>query len=494
VINTKIISTYKDLEILGRSKKKIGLCHGVFDIVHNGHIMHLKSAKKQVDKLVVSITDDEFVKKGPNQPINNSEKRLSFLSSIEFVDYVFINKTSTSEKVVKHLKPKIYFKGKDYLKGDFTNNLNKEKKIIKNFGGKTVFTNTEVMSSSKIINNNFSIWSNQQKNFLKGISQKYDHEYFVRLFEKLDKMEINLIGEVILDKYIFVSSQGLTSKDPAMSMLNEKSITIPGGVLAVAEVFSQFVNTVNLYTATNNSSLKYLKKNKKIKIFNLDEKRKTQIKSRFINENRSEKILQVTNFKNDEKPIIRFKEKIKKLKSKLKNNLVICDYGIGFFNGEFIKFLDSVKIKKFLNVQTNSLNLGFNQFTKYKEYHYLCLDRREWEIGLKNQKIDDKILFNFSNKNKKNLFTLTDGKFGSYLYSNKNKYYAPVFISKTIDTTGCGDAYFAITSLLILIGADKEIIPFLGNIYAGMHGQFYGNKAIVNKTSFLNYLKSVINF
>ena len=133
--------------------------------------MHLKEAKKKVDILVVSVTEDKFVKKGPNQPINNSHKRISFLSSIEYVDYVFLNRSSTSQNVVKHLKPNVYFKGKDYLSGDFTNNLNLEKNTIKKFGGKTIFTKTEIMSSSKIINNNFSNWTIEQKKFLKNISK-----------------------------------------------------------------------------------------------------------------------------------------------------------------------------------------------------------------------------------------------------------------------------------------------------------------------------------
>ena len=41
--------------------KKIILCHGVFDVLHHGHILHLKSAKKFGDILVVSLTSDNFV-------------------------------------------------------------------------------------------------------------------------------------------------------------------------------------------------------------------------------------------------------------------------------------------------------------------------------------------------------------------------------------------------------------------------------------------------
>ena len=51
--------------------RTIGLSHGVFDLVHPGHIQHFLAAKKQVDILVVSITADKFVNKGPGRPIFN---------------------------------------------------------------------------------------------------------------------------------------------------------------------------------------------------------------------------------------------------------------------------------------------------------------------------------------------------------------------------------------------------------------------------------------
>ena len=123
----KIIKTNEELEKL-RIKfknKKIGLCHGVFDIVHLGHIKHFEQAKKKVDILLVSVTADKFVKKGFSQPYNNENKRVLFLSSINFIDYVFLNDFPTADSVIKLLKPNFYFKVKDYLQGDFKNYLEK---------------------------------------------------------------------------------------------------------------------------------------------------------------------------------------------------------------------------------------------------------------------------------------------------------------------------------------------------------------------------------
>ena len=93
---------------------KIVHCHGVFDLIHIGHIKHFKEAKKNGDFLIVSITADKFVNKGSGRPIFNQNLRAEFLSSLSFVDVVTINENQTSEKLISIIKPDIYFKGPDY--------------------------------------------------------------------------------------------------------------------------------------------------------------------------------------------------------------------------------------------------------------------------------------------------------------------------------------------------------------------------------------------
>ena len=70
--------------------KKVVLCHGVFDLIHIGHIKHFKEAKKNGDFLIVSLTSDKYVNKGSGRPIFNQNFRAEFLSSLSFVDVVFI--------------------------------------------------------------------------------------------------------------------------------------------------------------------------------------------------------------------------------------------------------------------------------------------------------------------------------------------------------------------------------------------------------------------
>ena len=76
---------------LKKNNKKIILCHGVFDLVHLGHLEYFKSSKKHGDVLIVSVTKGKFVNKGPHRPYNSDKDRIKFLSSLEIVDYVVLN-------------------------------------------------------------------------------------------------------------------------------------------------------------------------------------------------------------------------------------------------------------------------------------------------------------------------------------------------------------------------------------------------------------------
>ena len=185
------------------SQKIIGLCHGVFDVIHEGHINHFYDSKKRCDILIVSITDDPFVKKRPNQPYNSSAKRARVLEELKSVDYVFINKEITSINLINFLKPNLYFKGLDYFKKDFTDNLRKRNFSCQKKRGKVFFTKTKVMSSTKIINNLLIPWTNEQKKFLGNINKHNSFDSIFEKFEKLRNLQIDIIGEPIIDNYIY---------------------------------------------------------------------------------------------------------------------------------------------------------------------------------------------------------------------------------------------------------------------------------------------------
>ena len=140
---------------LKASGKKIVLCHGCFDFMHPGHIKYFQAAKKMGDILVVTVTPDIYVDKGPGRPVFNQQLRAESIAALECVDYVSINKWPTAEETIKLLKPDIYVKGQEFegLK-DKTGKLQKELRVIQEIGAEIRFTHEVVFSSTDLINNN----------------------------------------------------------------------------------------------------------------------------------------------------------------------------------------------------------------------------------------------------------------------------------------------------------------------------------------------------
>lgn len=137
---------------LKKKGKKVGLCHGGFDLLHPGHIKHFESAKKLCDVLFVSITSDRFVtsRKGTGRPVFPEKLRAYAASCIEFVDYVVISDFEKAVEVLKELKPSYYIKGPDFI-NKTTPGITAEREAIKSVGGEIKYTDDPNLSTTEII-------------------------------------------------------------------------------------------------------------------------------------------------------------------------------------------------------------------------------------------------------------------------------------------------------------------------------------------------------
>ena len=263
----KRISYFKKL------KKKIVLCHGVFDLLHIGHLDYFKEAKKYGDILLVTITEDKFVNKGIGRPYFNSIERSRFISSLEEVDFVYVNNDKTISKLIKKIKPNFYVKGPDYkiLEKDISKQIIEEKNAILSVKGKIKFTSGTKYSSSKLfekfnIKNNFDL---KQKNFLKSFNQFYGISKTSQYIDSLKKLNVLVIGEAIIDKYITCDAVGKSGKEPVLNyqFLNEKKYA--GGSIALANQIAEFCNKVDLISdcGSYNSNISFIKNRLNNKIF-----------------------------------------------------------------------------------------------------------------------------------------------------------------------------------------------------------------------------------
>ena len=141
------------LTVLRSEGRKIVYCHGCFDLMHPGHIKYFQASKKMGDILVVTVTPDRFVDKGPGRPVFNENLRADSIAALECVDYVAINRWATAEETLRLLRPDYYVKGQEFEKlKDKTGKIQKEFKVVNEINAEIKFTHEIVFSSTKLIN------------------------------------------------------------------------------------------------------------------------------------------------------------------------------------------------------------------------------------------------------------------------------------------------------------------------------------------------------
>jgi len=141
------------IKTLKSNGKKIVHCHGCFDLMHPGHIKYFQAAGKMGEVLIVTVTPDIWVDKGPGRPVFNQDLRVESIAALECVDYVAINKWPTAEETLKLLRPDIYVKGQEFEDlEDKTGKIQKESEVVNEIGAEIRFTHEVVFSSTKLLN------------------------------------------------------------------------------------------------------------------------------------------------------------------------------------------------------------------------------------------------------------------------------------------------------------------------------------------------------
>ncbi len=133
--------------------KQIVLCHGCFDFLHFGHLLHFKAARKEGDILVVTVTPDSYVNKGPGRPFYTLEERTEFLAALNLIDYVCVNPWPTATETIGTIKPDKFVKGGEYRDGTAHQDARFQQEVsaLEKIGGQMIFTDEVTFSSSRIL-------------------------------------------------------------------------------------------------------------------------------------------------------------------------------------------------------------------------------------------------------------------------------------------------------------------------------------------------------
>lgn len=465
-MSAKIIS----LEEWRPRNDRVVLAHGCFDLLHLGHMKYLEAAKREGDYLLVSVTADKFVNKGPHRPAFPEQLRAEALAHLACVDGVIINHAPTAVPVIRKVRPAIYAKGGDYANGG--GEIEAEKSAVASVGGRTIFTDEITFSSSALINRHIETDNAALRDYFATARAKNYAECIPKLIESISGMKVLMVGEMIIDTYIVTSALGKPPKESVLAVLEQSAEEFSGGVMAAASHIRSFVKQVDILT----NDPPHIRK------------------TRFLDGDFGRKLFETYSSIECAADEEIFQRAIIE-KASAADVVAVFDFGHGLLTPKSRRLL--MQHSRFLavNTQSNSANHGFNLITQYPKANYYCLDAPEARLAVRDknaplERIAEKDLHEWIDPQR---LIITHGKQGCVAWDRHHAAVRiPAFSNRVVDTMGAGDAFLAVTAPLAKVSDDMEIVGFIGNAVGAMKVGTFGHRQPIEKSTLMGYITSLL--
>jgi rfaE bifunctional protein nucleotidyltransferase chain/domain len=484
--------------------KTVVQAHGTFDLLHIGHVRHLEQARQEGDVLLVTITADRFVNKGPGRPVFTDILRAEMLASLVIVDWVAINEAPSAEDLLRKVAPDVYVKGSDYTiaADDVTGKIVAERQAVEEGGGRIVFTEDITYSSSSLINRYLSVHDQALSEYLVTLREKSALADLLAAIEGIRDMKVLFVGDAIIDEYVYVLPMGKAPKDNIIATLHQGSERFAGGVFAAANHTASLCAQVDIITCLGSADSdeafirSQLKPNVSLKVLHRPNAPTTR-KTRYIDQYSMRKLFEVYSMEDSPYPRPLAEERNRILSSDLSGYdiVIVTDFGHGLLDARAVEYL--AVNAKFLavNAQTNSSNIGFNLITKYPRADYICVDTNEARLAThdKFSELEDLVAKELAPRLNCSRLIVTQGKHGCVVKEGvAHVRRVPALTDKVVDNVGAGDAFFSITAPMVARGLPLENAGFLGNAAGALKVGIVGHRSAVEKASLVKFITSLL--
>jgi rfaE bifunctional protein nucleotidyltransferase chain/domain len=489
---------------LRQAGKTVVHAHGTFDLLHLGHVRHLEAAGALGDVLVVTVTADRFVNKGPGRPAFNEGMRAEMLAALQDVDLVAINPEPDAVGAITAIRPDVYVKGQDYEKADddVTGKIVAERKAVEAFGGRVDFTHEVMFSSTELINRHFNIHEPAVCRHLGGLRENQALARSLELIESIRDYHVVLVGDAIIDEYQYALPMGKPPKESVIATRYQDREIFAGGVFAAANHIASFCKKVDVITclgsAFTHEDLVHASLRPNVELHALRRPgASTTLKRRFVDPSNMRKLFEL--YVMDDSPLPDdMQSELDRLISTLARAadvVIATDFGHGLIGESAVQTL--VEYAPFLavNAQSNSANMGYNLVTRYPKADYVCIDAPEARlaVGDRTSPIADVAHAIVSEHIACPNIIVTHGKHGCVTHEARGATQAiPALARNVVDTVGAGDAFLSITAPLVAAGGALDLVGFIGNVVGALKVEIVGHRKPVEKPALIKGITGLL--
>jgi cytidyltransferase-like protein len=464
------------------------MCHGVFDLVHPGHIRHLVYAKEKADILVASLTADAHITKAQYRPFVPQELRALNLAALEMVDYVVIDPNPTPLENIGRLQPDYFAKGYEYTNGGLHPNTQKEIEVLKTYGGEILFTPGDIVYSSSHLIETGPPDIAVEKLLMLMEAEGLNFDRLRETLEQFEGKEVHVIGDTIVDSLTYTTMIGGMTKTPTPSVRFDNRVDFIGGAAIVAKHLRAAGAKVTFSTVLGDDPLKDFVleglASAGVDVLPIiDQARPTTHKNAFVCGDY--RLLKVDTLDNRSITDTQAEQISNHLQRGPVQAVVFSDFRHGIFNRRTIPGLTNAIPRGAFRVADSQVASRWGNILEFKGFDLLTPNEREARFALADQDTGVRPLaakLHEESECRTVILKLGDRGVLTCRSGRANDprtfFVIDSFVERVVDAVGAGDALLAYATLSMLVNPSEVAASILGSISAALECEADGNMPI----------------
>jgi rfaE bifunctional protein kinase chain/domain len=465
--------------------RRVIMCHGVFDVVHPGHVRHLLYAKSKADVLIASITADQHISKGAHRPHVPQDLRAINLAAFEAVDYVVIDRNAKPLENIRLIEPDYFAKGFEYTASGMPAKTAEEAEVVHAYGGEIIFTPGDVVySSTSLIELAPPAIRLEKLQILMG-QYGITFDGLRRALDAMEGRRVHVVGDTIVDSYTHCAMVGGQTKTPTMSVLFERRVDYVGGAAVVAKHMAAAGGRVTLSTVLGEDAYKDFVigdlKQAGIEVRAIvDRSRPTVHKNAIVVG--GYRLLKVDTLDNRSISDQILTDMIETVRTVPADAVVLSDFRHGIFNRRTIPALVQALPEGCFRVADSQVASRWGNITEFQDFDLITPNEREARFALGDQDSGIRPLAsNLHDAARCKLLILKLGERGLLASCDRDHesfesfFVIDSFADRLIDAVGAGDALLAYATLAMLAAREPRMAAILGTMAAAVECECEGN-------------------